>query len=132
MAPIRANGVFIFWPTFKVAKMIYSSIAPSRNAIYWLSTYQVHSSRLCVMKWERQWVEQSRAFGDRIRVHRKALDISQEKLGERSGLHRTYIGHLERGEVNPSLLNILRVAAALDVDAGDLVKGLALKLGKNR
>jgi transcriptional regulator with XRE-family HTH domain len=54
--------------------------------------------------------------------------ISQEKLGEMSGLHRTYIGYLERGEVNPSLLNILKVAAALKVDAAELVRGLAWTL----
>jgi transcriptional regulator with XRE-family HTH domain len=45
--------------------------------------------------------------------HRLALEISQEELGDRSGLHRPYIGHLERDEVNPSLLNILKVAAVI-------------------
>ena len=50
--------------------------------------------------------------------------MSQERLAERSGLHRTYIGHVERGEVNVALENILRIAAALDIDPGDLVHGL--------
>ncbi|HVF76138.1 MAG TPA: helix-turn-helix transcriptional regulator [Acidimicrobiales bacterium] len=63
-------------------------------------------------------------MGRRVRASRKASRLSQEKLGELAGLHRTYIGHLERGEVNPSLNNIIRVAAALDVDPADLVKGL--------
>jgi transcriptional regulator with XRE-family HTH domain len=67
-----------------------------------------------------------------VRARRMALDISQEDLGDRSGLHRTYIGHLERGEVNPSLLNILKVAAALDIDAGELLVGLAQSLRNPR
>lgn len=59
-----------------------------------------------------------------MRASRKAARLSQEKLGELAGLHRTYIGHLERGEVNPSFFNIIRVAAALGVDPGDLVSGI--------
>lgn len=50
--------------------------------------------------------------------------VSQERLAEMSGLHRTYIGHVERGEVNPALYNIVRIAAVLGVDPGELVKGL--------
>ncbi|MDQ3757112.1 MAG: helix-turn-helix domain-containing protein [Actinomycetota bacterium] len=50
--------------------------------------------------------------------------VSQEKLGELAGLHRTYVGHLERGEVNPSLFNIIRIAAALDIDPAELIQGL--------
>ena len=66
----------------------------------------------------------TREFGTRIRALRKDLAMSQEELGEVAGLHRTYIGHLERGEVNPSLINILRVAKALKVDPSNLVSGL--------
>jgi transcriptional regulator with XRE-family HTH domain len=58
--------------------------------------------------------------------------MSQEDLGDRSGLHRTYIGHLERGEVNPSLLNILKVAVALEIDVGELLKGLTKGIGDPR
>jgi len=68
----------------------------------------------------------TREFGTRIRTLRKELALSQEDLGEVAGLHRTYIGHLERGEVNPSLINILRVAKALKVDPSDLVSGLKI------
>ena len=66
----------------------------------------------------------TREFGTRIRALRKELAMSQEELGEVAGLHRTYIGHLERGEVNPSLINILRVAKALKVDPSNIVSGL--------
>ncbi len=68
----------------------------------------------------------TREFGSRIRTIRKELAMSQEELGDVAGLHRTYIGHLERGEVNPSLINILRVAKALKVDPSSLVSGLKI------
>ena len=68
----------------------------------------------------------TREFGSRIRAIRKELAMSQEELGDVAGLHRTYIGHLERGEVNPSLINILRVAKALKVDPSSLVSGLKI------
>ena len=68
-------------------------------------------------------------FGRRIRVLRKQLKLSQEGLGKVAGLHRTYIGHLERGAVNPSLINILHVAVALNVDPAALVRGLTVPTG---
>jgi predicted transcriptional regulator len=49
---------------------------------------------------------------------------SQEALAHVAGVHRTYIGHVERGEVNVTLWNIVRIAAALDVDPATLVRGL--------
>jgi len=68
----------------------------------------------------------------RIRECRTYLGLSQEGLAEAAGLHRTYIGHLERGEVNPSLLNILKVAGAMKVDASELVEGLSSTLRNPR
>jgi DNA-binding XRE family transcriptional regulator len=68
---------------------------------------------LSIVEWDKRGAKQSRELGERVRARRLKLKLSQEDLGDRSGLHRTYIGHLERGEVNPSLLNILKVAAAL-------------------
>lgn len=65
-------------------------------------------------------------FGERVRASRRKLRVSQEELGRRAGLHRTYIGHIERGEVNPSLRNVLLVARGLGVDPGDLLHGLEL------
>ena len=80
----------------------------------------------------RRGAQQSCELGRRVRTLREDLGWSQEDLGEASGLHRTYVGHLERGEINPSLLNILKVAAALGVDAGQLVFGLAQTLRNPR
>jgi transcriptional regulator with XRE-family HTH domain len=47
--------------------------------------------------------------------------LSQEALAERTGLHRTYMGSVERGERNVSLDNIYRLAEALGVSAGSLL-----------
>jgi len=51
-------------------------------------------------------------------------EFGQEKLAERTTLHWSYIGQVERGQRNLSLHNILRIATALDTDAGGLVSGL--------
>lgn len=66
------------------------------------------------------------SFGDRVRGLRKGLGLSQEGLAEIAGLHRTYVGHVERGEVNPTLITILTLAKALRVEADSLVSGLQL------
>jgi transcriptional regulator with XRE-family HTH domain len=63
-------------------------------------------------------------FGRRVRARRKALGISQEALAARAGIHRNYQGSVERGERNIALVNILRLAAALDTDPGTLLKGM--------
>ena len=65
-------------------------------------------------------------FGSRVRVRRQDLGLSQEDLADVSGLHRTYIGSLERGERNISLANVVRLASALQLDPSELVKGLQL------
>jgi transcriptional regulator with XRE-family HTH domain len=59
-------------------------------------------------------------FGTRVRRERERLGISQEDLADRSGLHRTYIGGIERGERNLGLLNIVRIARALGCPTAQL------------
>ena len=63
-------------------------------------------------------------FGDRVRELRKEKDISQEELAHRADLHRTYIGMIERAEKNLTLLNIERIAIALEVKISELFKDL--------
>jgi len=64
------------------------------------------------------------AFGARVREQRQRIGISQETLAELSGIHWTALGKIERGQRNPSLRNIIKIASGLDVDAGLLVTGL--------
>lgn len=60
-------------------------------------------------------------FGNRVRQFRKQKDISQEELAHRADLHRTYIGMIERAEKNITLLNIEKIAKALDVSISELL-----------
>lgn len=62
-------------------------------------------------------------FGERVKKLRKERGWSQEELGNRAGLHRTYIGSIERSERNISLLNIERLAKALNVKLAELISG---------
>lgn len=55
---------------------------------------------------------------------RQERGLSQEALAERCELHWTYIGQVERGQRNLSLHNIIKIADGLQVDAGELVRGL--------
>lgn len=59
-------------------------------------------------------------FGETVRKKRMELNLSQEKLAERAGLHRTYIGMIERAEKNITLTNIAKVATALNVEIKSL------------
>lgn len=63
-------------------------------------------------------------FGNHIRNFRKQAEMSQEKLAEVCGLHRTYIGAVERGERNVSLINIVALARALNVKPAELLEGI--------
>lgn len=60
-------------------------------------------------------------FGEKVRVMRKKLGLSQEELGFKANIHRTYIGAVERGEQNISLDNIGRLAKYLGINVKDLL-----------
>lgn len=60
-------------------------------------------------------------FGTNVQKIRKERNLSQEKLAELAGLHRTYIGMIERAEKNITLCNMEKIAKALGVDIKDLL-----------
>jgi transcriptional regulator with XRE-family HTH domain len=61
-------------------------------------------------------------FGNRVRKERIKLDWSQEELAERAGVHRTYIGMIERAEKNATLDSISKIAKALNIRPDLLLK----------
>ena len=63
-------------------------------------------------------------FGGRVREIRKEKGLSQEELSFKANLHRTYIGMIERAEKNITLVNIEKIANALEVDVSNLLKNI--------
>lgn len=61
-----------------------------------------------------------RLFGERLRELRIERGLSQERLAELAGLDRNYIGQIERAERNVALVNIVRIAKALEIEPGGL------------
>lgn len=66
-------------------------------------------------------------FSESVRKARRSLNLSQEDLAERAGLHRNYIGSVERGERNISVDNMERLAKALRTTIGTLLGEVAAK-----
>jgi transcriptional regulator with XRE-family HTH domain len=62
------------------------------------------------------------ALGSNIRAERCRRGLSQEVLAEKTGLHRTYIGVVERGEKNITIFNCSKIADALQVTLSDLIR----------
>ena len=63
-----------------------------------------------------------KSFGARVKRQRRRRGLSQEEIAFRSGLHRTYVGSVERGERNVALLSIRKLAKALECTPGDLLR----------
>lgn len=61
-------------------------------------------------------------FGDKVRQERTKKNLSQEGLADLAGVHRTYIGMIERAEKNITLENIEKIAKALNIDISELLK----------
>lgn len=61
-------------------------------------------------------------FGNRIKELRIEKDLTQEQFAELSGLHKNYIGMVERGERNPSLKNIEVIALAFNISISEMMK----------
>lgn len=67
------------------------------------------------------------AFGKYVRRRRHDLRLSQEELAERANLHRTYIADIERGTRNLGLLNVVKLARALEDSPSELLEGIGAK-----
>ncbi len=67
----------------------------------------------------------ARILGERVKAARTSLGLSQIQVWQISGIHFTNIGKIERGDANPALHTIIRLADALNVDPAELVAGLS-------
>jgi transcriptional regulator with XRE-family HTH domain len=67
---------------------------------------------------ERRFLEQ---VGDRVRERRAAMNLTQAQLAEKCGLHRTFVGSVERGERNVALLSLRKIARALRTTPAELL-----------
>lgn len=63
-------------------------------------------------------------FGKALRIRRHDIGVSQEEFADICGLDRTYMGGIERGERNVSLINLAKIAKALKVSLSELFKGV--------
>ena len=68
--------------------------------------------------------ETTRVFGERVRQRRLELGLSQEAAAVRCGIHWTQLGKVERGQRSLRLETILKIAAGLEIEPGNLVNGL--------
>jgi transcriptional regulator with XRE-family HTH domain len=71
----------------------------------------------------------ARIFGERVRARRNVLGKSQEQLALETDVHWSYLGQIERGQRNPTLHTILKLAEILHLDACELIKGLKAPTG---
>lgn len=61
-------------------------------------------------------------FGNKVKAERQKRQLSQEQFAEKAGVHRTYIGMIERAEKNITLTNIAKIAAAFEIGIEELFK----------
>ena len=60
-------------------------------------------------------------FGEKVQKARKSKGISQEELAARLAMHRNYVGMIERGERNPTIRTLYKLAKVLGIKGGDLL-----------
>lgn len=70
--------------------------------------------------------EHLKILGERIRERRKILGFSQEDLAHESGLDRSYVGRVERGQQNLTILALIKLCDAMRCDVASLTKGLPI------
>lgn len=71
-------------------------------------------------------------FGNKVREYRLEKGYSQEELAFKANLHRTYIGMIERAEKNITLLNIQKIADALEIEISTLLNGIQSNFRKSK
>lgn len=69
---------------------------------------------------------QLKALGEAVRALRKTMGLSQEALADAAGVDRSHMGKIERGERNVTLLNIARIAAALNEKPSNILRAAGL------
>ena len=79
----------------------------------------------------KESITPEKAFAQVLREVRLERGLSQEGLGFESGYHRTYIGMLERGLMNPSVRTVFSLASALKVPPDELIRRVYAVLGPN-
>jgi transcriptional regulator with XRE-family HTH domain len=84
--------------------------------------YKVHDFHLAPYSVSQASMDSQKLLGQRIRSLRQARGLTQERLGELADLNYKYLGSVERGEGNPSLLVLERIAVALGVELSDLLR----------
>lgn len=72
------------------------------------------------------------ALGDVLRAAREKLGLSQEELAHNCGLHRTYVGAVERGEYNLTLISLRRITDALGITVLEAIKGMSVRMSDAR
>ena len=98
-------------PTWSIAR--YRSATPCPNDTHCLSTHWHRDLYGDAVPPDAEAIERRRSFGQKIRELRVAKGLSQEALSVRADLHRTYVASVERGERNPSLDAIWKLADGL-------------------
>jgi transcriptional regulator with XRE-family HTH domain len=69
-------------------------------------------------------------LGRAVRELRARRGLSQEELGFRAGLHRNYVGAIERGEINPTFRTLLTVAKGLDIRLSSIIRLTELRAAR--
>ena len=72
------------------------------------------------------------AFGKTVSMRRKLLGLTQEEVGIRADLHRTYVADIERGARNISLLSLTRLANALEMSASSICFAIEVEVARLR
>ena len=108
----------------------WRSLAVSTNALWYIRNLRIGPDALVdtfLLVWDTDLLDTTKADGvkadslQHVRQLREVQGISQERLGELTELHRTYVGSIERKEPHVSIDNVERIASALGVDIADLL-----------